>query len=107
MNEMNPDIRHLKETLSTLKGGETSHEMDKLSPRNMFVSTDRHKKLDFLSLAENWGIRPIRAKATLLATTQQFRRSAILPISRRYRADRFSVLRGSKASFPPIPYGVM
>ena len=55
----------------------------------MFVSTDRHTKLDSLSLSENWRIGPIRAKATLLATTQQFKRSVILPISRRYRADRF------------------
>ena len=89
MNEMNPDVRYLKETLSMVKDDKVHHGMDDIIPRNMFVSTDRHKKLDAMSLAENWGIGPIRAKATLLATTQQFMRSAILPIIRRYMADRF------------------
>jgi hypothetical protein len=43
-------------------------------------------------MAERFGISPVRAQLTLKVTTQRGIRSAILPISRRYRADRvFSV----------------
>ena len=35
-----------------------------------------------------WGIGPKRAQATIDATTQRGTRSAVLPIARRYRADR-------------------
>ena len=59
MNEVNPEMRHLKETLSTIYGVETPQGVDEPIPRNMFVSTDGHRKLDYLSLAENWGIGPI------------------------------------------------
>lgn len=59
MNEISPDTRHLRETLSTAKDTEISHGMDGITPRNMFVSTDRHKKLDALLLVENWGIGPM------------------------------------------------
>ena len=62
--------------------------------RRTMVSTERHKKLKASEIAELWGIGPKRAEATLKATTQRGTRSAIMPISRRYRADRmFQVKR--------------
>ena len=59
----------------------------------------RHRKVDTNSLAELWGIGPLKAKATLRATTQRFKRSAILPIGRRYRADRFYKVKRLVAKF--------
>ena len=53
-----------------------------------FVSRERHRQLSAESFAEVWLIGPNRAKATLSVTTQNGVRSAILPLSRRYRADR-------------------
>lgn len=55
---------------------DSSNEYDPL-PRNTFVSTDRHRKLSAEGLAENWGIGIRKAKVTIDATTQKFRRSAI------------------------------
>ena len=56
--------------------------------RRSFISNDRHKKLTAESISELWGIGKSRAMATIDATTQFGTRSAILPLSRRYRADR-------------------
>ena len=56
--------------------------------RKTFVSNERHRKVTSDSLAELWQIGPKRARATLDATTQHGVRSAILPLSRRYRSDR-------------------
>ncbi|KAI2502013.1 Reverse transcriptase (RNA-dependent DNA polymerase) [Fragilaria crotonensis] len=62
--------------------------------RRTFVSEERHVKVTAHSLAEKFGISIPRAQRTLKVTTQRGVRSAILPISRRYRADRvFSVKR--------------
>ena len=56
--------------------------------RNTLVSHERHLKLTAESLADLWSIGLKRAQDTLNATTQRYTRSAILPIARRYRADR-------------------
>jgi hypothetical protein len=63
--------------------------------RRTFVSDERHVKVSAELIAERFGIGPTRAQRTLLrVTTQRAVRSAILPISRRYRADRvFGVKR--------------
>ena len=58
------------------------------NPTDDTFSRERHRQLSAESLAEVWLIGPNRAKATLSATTQNGVRSAILPLSRRYRADR-------------------
>ena len=62
--------------------------------RRTFVSDERHLKVTAQVLADLFGISIPRAQRTLRVTTQRGVRSAILPISRRYRADRiFSVKR--------------
>ena len=53
-----------------------------------FQSTDRHSDVTPQSLSERWGISLAAATKTLQKTTQRFLRSAILPLSRRYRVDR-------------------
>ena len=58
-----------------------------LAPKT-FISTDRHSNTTPEDLSETWGISVQQAKLTLDATTQRHARSAIMPLSRRYRLDR-------------------
>ena len=53
-----------------------------------FQSSERHTDVTPQQLSERWGISLSAASKTLQKTTQKFQRSAILPLSRRYRADR-------------------
>ena len=53
-----------------------------------FQSTDRHTDISPEDLSERWGISIPTAIKTLKKTTQKFLRSAVLPLSRRYRVDR-------------------
>ena len=53
-----------------------------------FQSSDRHSDVSPQQLSERWGISLNTASKTLKKTTQKFLRCAILPLSRRYRADR-------------------
>ena len=55
---------------------------------NTFESTNRHTDVTPQQLSERWGISVNTAAQTLKHTTQKFLRCAILPLSRRYRADR-------------------
>ena len=102
MHEINPCLNRLREcsiskiTTSSLSTNENT--MD-LTPRRTFVSTDRHTTVTAEAIAENFLIGPDRAKQTLMATTQRGTRSAILPIARRYRADRMYNLPRLNAKF--------
>ena len=53
-----------------------------------FQSSGRHTDASPEDLSERWHISVNQAAHTLKKTTQKFLRSAILPLSRRYRADR-------------------
>jgi hypothetical protein len=53
-----------------------------------FISKDRHSAVTPEQLSERWNIGLAQAKQTILVTTQRGIRSAILPLSRRYRTDR-------------------
>ena len=61
---------------------------DFVPARRTYVSHERHFKISAETLSERFLIGLPRARATLKATTQHGVRSAILPLSRRYRADR-------------------
>ncbi len=54
---------------------------------NTFVSQKRHPQVTKEQLSERWNIGISQAKKTLEVTTQKGVRSAILPLSRRYRTD--------------------
>ena len=56
--------------------------------RNTFVSTDRHSRTTANLIADRFGIGIQRARATMQVTRNRGTRSAILPLARRYRADR-------------------
>ena len=102
MHEINPCLNRLREcslskiTVSSLSTNENT--MD-LTPRRTFVSTDRHTTVTAEAIAKNFLIGPDRAKQTLMATTQRGTRSAILPIARRYRADRMFNIPRLNAKF--------
>ena len=56
--------------------------------RRTFVSNERHTAVTAAELSERWCIGLAQATNTIRITTQRGTRSAILPLSRRYRADR-------------------
>lgn len=61
---------------------------DELRPPKTFISTERHSNTTPEDLSELWGISVEQARMTLDASTQHHSRSAIMPLSRRYRMDR-------------------
>ena len=63
------------------------HE-DEISPPRTFISKQRHTNTTPEDLSEVWGISVDQARMTLEATTQKHVRSALMPLSRRYRMDR-------------------
>lgn len=54
------------------------------------ITDARHHGINTELIARKWGICLDRAKATLKCTTQQCIRSAVLPLTRRYRTDLMS-----------------
>ena len=62
----------------------------RLSPTDSAITKDTHHPLTAVSLAKKFGIDLNTAKQTLLVTTQLGVRSAIHPLSRRYRTDFWS-----------------
>ena len=90
MHDMNPTIMRLNQ-LQVRDNGMVHHNEEEFDapPRNAFISRERYSEMSAESLDESWGIGIKKAGATINATTQKFKRSAILPISRRYCADRF------------------
>jgi hypothetical protein len=70
-----------------------------VEPRKIFRSNERHSMISSAQLSERWAIGLNQAKQTIRVTTQRGTRSAILPLSRRYRTDRMyhqKKLRGPK-----------
>jgi hypothetical protein len=53
-----------------------------------FQSKGRHSTITPEELSERWQIGMAQAKETLKRTTQRLVRSAVMPLARRYRADR-------------------
>lgn len=92
LNEIDPTLVQLRERIiSTMNIDENTVDVP---TRRTFVSHDRHTRVTADTLAERFLSGPGQAAATLKATLQRGLRSAILPISRRYRADgMYSVKR--------------
>ena len=55
---------------------------------SVFQSSKRHTDVSPEDLSERWFISLNTTKETLKRTTQRFLRSTLLPLARRYRADR-------------------
>ena len=62
--------------------------LEDITTRQTYTSTESYAKMSDEVLAARFGIGLERARQTLKETTQRGTRSALLPISRRYRADR-------------------
>ena len=67
--------------------------------RQTYTSTKRHSRISAEVLANRFGICIERARETLRATVQKVMSSDILPISRRYRADRKHTLKQMNGKF--------
>jgi hypothetical protein len=65
-----------------------SATMTDVPGQRTFISKDRHSAVTPEQLSERWNIGLAQSKQTLRVTTQRGVRSAILPLSRRYRTDR-------------------
>ena len=61
---------------------------DELFAPLTFQSSQRHSTVDAATLSDRWCISVAQAALTLKATTQKYKRSALLPLARRYRVDR-------------------
>jgi hypothetical protein len=93
LHNIDPCLTHMKERMVANMNSipmpiSLPSNDDDLPARRTYVSTERHNKVSAEKLADLWGIGLKRAHATMRATTQRGVRSAILPLSRRYRADR-------------------
>ena len=75
-------------TARTIAQTSTETPYNYIPERRSFVSGDRHRKVTAEVLAGRFCIGTERAKATMQATTQQVVRLVLLPISRKYKADR-------------------
>jgi len=92
-------------TLGTPDSNVDPHTMDVPRVRT-YVSHERHNKVTADKLSDMLCIGPERAQQMLRVTRQQGVRSAILPIGRRYRADRmFDVKRLSGKFATDTLYG--
>ena len=85
----------IREIDVALWGTGTSQEelVDSISQYRQACATftgDRHHDTDPSILARKWGIGLQKAKDTLKCTTQMNMRSAVLPLTRRYRTDLLS-----------------
>ena len=99
LNSIEPSLIHLTDRFISNVMSKGNYDPNDLPARRTFISTDRHAKIDAINLAEIFGIGFNRAQATLFATTQRGVRSAILPISRRYRADRMYGIKRLNGKF--------
>jgi Reverse transcriptase (RNA-dependent DNA polymerase) len=71
--------------------------IDDVPTRRTFVSAERHLGVSAQELSDRWCIGLKQAENTIKITTQLATRSATMPLSRRYRADRIfenPLLRG-------------
>lgn len=97
LDSIDPSLAHKSPQLSKrprLSQIETIFDQLDTPTRRTFVSDERHIKVSAELIAERFGNGPTQAQPTLRVTTQRGMRSAILPISRRYCADRiFNVKR--------------
>lgn len=97
LHDINPTLVQLRERM--LSSMNTAMQPNDVPLQRTFVSTQRHSKATAETLCKRFLISPNKARATLQATTQKGLRSAILPIGRRYRADRMFDVRRLHGKF--------
>ena len=83
MSEISPLLVHFKE-LCISKINIQGHDNKQFPSRRSFVFWKQHSDITSESLSELWGVGQKRANATLLATTQNGKRSNNMPLSQCY-----------------------
>ena len=78
-------ITHL---ISSIQVHNPTVTKDDLPMAKTFHSAERRQNVSVADISERWFIGLRQAADTIKATSQQLLRSAILPLARRYRADR-------------------
>ena len=105
LHEIDPSLANIYERviskLNTRRMALINIEMPgyDVEARRTFVSTERHTKVTVDKLADRFCIGPLKAKATMRVTTQRGLRSSLLPLARRYRADRMFGVRRLNGKF--------
>ena len=74
--------------ISSVQAHAPSKSPDELPSTPTFQSKSRHSSVSPQDLSERWFIGLKKAKDTIKNTTQQILGSALLPLARRYQADR-------------------
>ena len=74
--------------ISSIQVHTPSKSSEELPSAPTFQSPSRHSSVSPQDLSERWFIGLKKDKDTIKNTTQQILRSALLPLARRYRADR-------------------
>ena len=94
LHSVEPSLSNLKEQLlakvprNVAEVSRYNNVMEDFPTRQTYTMTERHGKISAQVLADRFSNGIVCARATLRATVQIRTRSAILPISRHYRADR-------------------
>jgi len=78
----------LNRLISSVKISKVEVQVQDVPAARPFESKERHTSVTPEDLSERWSIGLGQAKETLKRTTQRIVRSAVMPIARRYRADR-------------------
>ena len=100
IHSIDPCLVELKERFIAQLNARLDNDFTENIPaRRTFVSTERHTQSTADAIAELWYIGHKKANATMMATTQNGVRSAILPLSRRYRSDRVYNLKKLSGRF--------
>ena len=102
LHDVEPSLLMMKERMIAninVEVDKTNDPLSDLPAMRTFISTKRHAKATAFNLAERWGIGIKSAENTLKVTTQRGVRSAIMPISRRYRADRYYGMKRLNSKF--------
>ena len=72
------------------QNGQEEEQADILTDTGLpriFLSSKWHSSTTLEYLSKRWGLSLAQATLTLKATTQKLVRSAVMPLTRRYRAD--------------------
>lgn len=99
LDSIDPVFTNLQLGMKIGEVATSDYSMTDRPVRKTFHSTERHSHATAEALSERFGIGIIRARKTLAATTQRGTRSAILPLERRYHADRRFGLRRLNGKF--------
>ena len=81
-------IASVKVTSIPRQTSQVGVEVQDVPQLKTFQSKGRHSTVTAEALSERWQIGLEQAKETLKRTTQRLARSAVMPLARRYRADR-------------------